>query len=55
MGASDTLNFFKDTAGVKLSCAHNHPEQKPGETCILCGAPVPRNEGNNNELGEGTG
>ena len=47
MGMGDQM-FFGDVVNVRLGCAHNHPEQKPDEKCILCGADLPQRIGEQN-------
>jgi hypothetical protein len=39
MSAGDRMKMG-DTTGVKLGCGHAH--YKPGETCLLCGDTVPK-------------
>ena len=41
MGFGDQM-FPTDQAGIKLACAHNHPEQGQDERCKLCGAQIVR-------------
>lgn len=40
----DDAFFIGDSVSVKLSCAHNHPDQQDDMICMLCGDKMPLKE-----------
>lgn len=50
MSMGDSM-FLGDGFNAELSCAHNHPENIPGELCKLCGQTVPQHEVKGNDGG----
>lgn len=44
---SDSINFLAEDLRIRLQCAHNHPDQKPGEKCLNCGADLSSEEKEN--------